>query len=87
MRKYALSFLAAFALALCGWSVGRAQTEDADFMVMIDAPVGHLNITCVRGCDWDRTAYGGTTYFLCGGTEVRCQGPVNAQGINVTRLR
>jgi hypothetical protein len=41
--------LAAGLLSL-GWAAGRAQPAQPDFEIVVDAPAGATNITCVRGC-------------------------------------
>jgi hypothetical protein len=48
-------FRVAIAVALigAGWSVGRAQTNVADFEVTIDAPGWETTIECHKG--WDFT--------------------------------
>jgi hypothetical protein len=87
MTKHVLRFLIATTIAVGGWSLGRIQAGVSDFEVMIDAPVGHVNITCIRGCDWGAKAYGGKTYFLCGGSADGCDMEVNGTGIAVGRVR
>jgi hypothetical protein len=46
------AFIAAVALALVGlgWVAGRAQVSSPDFEIVVDAPDGHTNVECVRGC-------------------------------------
>lgn len=34
-----------------GWAIGRAQTRQPDFELLIDAPAGDTSIQCVRGCE------------------------------------
>lgn len=33
-----------------GWTVGRAQGNQADFRMMLDMPMGTGTVTCERGC-------------------------------------
>ena len=33
-----------------GWAAGKAQTAQPDFELVVDAPVGDVNVTCVKGC-------------------------------------
>jgi len=45
-------FIAVIALVVfgTGWAAGRAQVPSPDFELTIDAPAGHTNVDCVRGC-------------------------------------
>ena len=40
----------AVALIGLGWGVGRAQTSETDFELVVDAPAGQVNVTCTKGC-------------------------------------
>jgi hypothetical protein len=33
-----------------GWAVGKAQTAEQAFELVVDAPVAAMTITCVKGC-------------------------------------
>ena len=82
MRATAARIVIATAIAVTGWSIGRAQTTVADFEVQIDAPgPGQVNLTCVRGCNW--LAGRNATYFSCGGNVTRCSGVIDGLGIVV----
>lgn len=37
-------------LLACGWTIGRAQTPQPDFELVVDAPVGATTVVCKRGC-------------------------------------
>ena len=37
-------------LLVIGWLVGRAQTSEPDFELVVNAPEGFTSIHCVRGC-------------------------------------
>jgi hypothetical protein len=39
------------AAVLTGWIVGRAQTTNPDFELVVNAPGGETSIECIRGCD------------------------------------
>jgi hypothetical protein len=40
----------AFGLVVGGWSVGRAQSTQPAFELIVDAPVGETTVECLRGC-------------------------------------
>ena len=48
-RKACIAAMAVALIAL-GWIAGRAQVSTPDFEIVIDAPEGHTNVECVRGC-------------------------------------
>jgi hypothetical protein len=50
MKGIAVRVAVAVALIGFGWSVGRAQSGQPDFELMIDAPGGATTVQCVRGC-------------------------------------
>jgi hypothetical protein len=50
MARRLLQIVVALALFGAGWVVARAQTPAPDFELVVDAPGGRTNITCVRGC-------------------------------------
>ena len=74
------AFIAAVALALVGlgWVAGRAQVSSPDFEIVIDAPEGHTNVDCLRGCKlmWIERGTPGSRDehfdFSCGGAP-RCR--------------
>lgn len=51
MKRVAVRIAVAVALLGCGWSVGRAQSRQPDFELMVDAPGGATTVQCVRGCN------------------------------------
>lgn len=34
-----------------GWAVGKAQTSQPDFELIVNAPVGETRVVCRRGCE------------------------------------
>jgi hypothetical protein len=50
MSRKALRVLVALGLVGVGWSAGRAQTARPDFEIIVKAPAGSAEVTCVRGC-------------------------------------
>jgi hypothetical protein len=72
----------ALGLVIAGWSLGRAQGGQPDFVLVVDAPAGTTNIQCRRGCAlaWvergdPATAGRQQTFtFSCGGAsaDARC---------------
>ena len=50
MRRAVLRAVFAAALIGGGWSLGRAQTQEPDFELVVDAPAGETTVTCKRGC-------------------------------------
>ena len=57
MNRIAARFAIALMLIGSGWAIGRAQAPAPDFQLIIDAPVGQMNIECMRGCElawWGR---------------------------------
>jgi hypothetical protein len=34
-----------------GWAVGKAQTSQPDFELVVTAPAGETNVECRRGCE------------------------------------
>jgi hypothetical protein len=78
MRRKAMSAVAALALVALGWMAGMAQTGP-NFEFIVDAPVGHTSIECVKGCKllWVERGIVGTPQrifqFSCGGpNQDRC---------------
>jgi hypothetical protein len=68
-------------LVIAGWSLGRAQSAQPDFEIVVNAPVGETTITCKRGCNlaWvergipDNVVKKDEFRFRCGGGGVeRC---------------
>lgn len=51
MRTIPIVGVAALALIGIGWSLGKAQTVQPDFELVISAPGGQTSIQCVRGCE------------------------------------
>lgn len=53
----------ALALVLAGWTLGRGQSAQPDFVLVVDAPAGTTNIECQQ-----------TFTFSCGGRapDARC---------------
>jgi hypothetical protein len=49
-KRAAVQVALAVALTLLGWAVGRAQTAEPDFVLVVDAPGGETTIQCVKGC-------------------------------------
>lgn len=41
----------ALALVLAGWTLGRGQSVQPDFVLVVDSPTGTTNVQCVRGCE------------------------------------
>ena len=43
-----------------GWVAGRAQSPRADFEIVVSAPFGRAEVTCLRGCaiTWAEPAKG-----------------------------
>jgi hypothetical protein len=81
MRKAILRAVIAAGLVTCGWSLGRAQTPQPDFELVVDAPAGETTLTCKRGCSllWVERGVPATAArrqqfsFRCGGPGVdRC---------------
>ena len=40
-----------FVAMVIGWVVGRAQSANPDFELVVTAPGGETSVECVRGCD------------------------------------
>ena len=38
-------------LVVSGWTLGRAQNAQPDFILVVDGPVGTTNVQCKRGCE------------------------------------
>jgi hypothetical protein len=51
MQKTAIRILMALALVGLGWAVGRAQTTQPDFEIVVDASGTDYNVTCAKGCE------------------------------------
>jgi hypothetical protein len=41
----------AVVLVLAGWTLGRGQSAQPDFILLVDSPIGATNVQCVRGCE------------------------------------
>jgi hypothetical protein len=52
MKTTAVRLAIVAGLALAGWSVGRAQTQVAEFELTVTAPGGQTVIECRKGCDF-----------------------------------
>ena len=50
MVRLVVRIAVALALVAAGWSIGRAQTPQPDFELVVDAPVGATTVVCKRGC-------------------------------------
>jgi hypothetical protein len=81
MRRVLLRLGIALGLVAGGWSIGRAQTRQPDFVIVVDAPAGTTDIECRRGCElgWvergDPASAGRVQTFTysCGGrADARC---------------
>ena len=64
MSRWFVRLLLVVGLIGIGWTVGRAQSATptpllADFELMVSAPAGGAEITCVRGCSitWAPTVF------------------------------
>lgn len=51
MARSASHLAFAAALLFLGWAVGRAQSTQPTFELIVDAPSGETTVTCVRGCE------------------------------------
>lgn len=54
MKRTLIRIVLATAFVGAGWSLGRAQTQVAEFEIAVDSPRGDVKLTCSRGCDWSR---------------------------------
>jgi hypothetical protein len=80
MKRIAVRVAVAGALLGFGWSVGRGQSRQPDFELMIDAPGGETRVQCVRGCNLQfhmdasnsRSVPTSTFSFNCSGGASRC---------------
>lgn len=89
MGRTAFRIALAMALVGTGWSIGKAQSNVADFEMKIDAPVGRTNIICTRGCDF-KIDVGSTAglptpntnfTFACSNSSTgRCSATINGSG-------
>jgi hypothetical protein len=53
MTRMALGFTLAAVLLMAGWTAGRAQTTEPDFVLVVETKVGvsaETTIRCVEGC-------------------------------------
>lgn len=50
MKRMTVRLALAAGLLSLGWAAGKAQPAQPDFEIVVDAPGGATNITCVRGC-------------------------------------
>ena len=50
MSRMPLRIIVALGLVAFGWSAGKAQTARSDFEIIVKAPAGSAEVTCVRGC-------------------------------------
>jgi len=44
-----------FLAMVIGWVVGRAQSANPDFELVVTAPGGETSVECVRGCDLNQS--------------------------------
>jgi len=51
MNRIPARVAVALALLGFGWSMGRAQSSQPDFELMVEAPGGATTVQCVKGCD------------------------------------
>ena len=81
IRRTIVRVALAVALIGLGWSIGRAQSADPDFELVVDAPTGEVTVTCAKGCAlaWvergvnpNATPQQTFTYGCSGGTNARC---------------
>lgn len=50
MRRVVLRSLMALVLVALGWAVGKAQTAQPDFELIVSSPMGETTVECRRGC-------------------------------------
>ena len=51
MRRTLVRIVIALGLLAAGWSAGRAQSAQPDFVLLVDSPDGKTTVECVRGCE------------------------------------
>jgi len=51
MERTGLRAAAAVGLIALGWTIGKAQSRQPDFELMVNAPGGDTRIECVRDCE------------------------------------
>jgi hypothetical protein len=51
MRHIAFRVTISALLLGLGWAVGKAQTTQPDFEVVVTAPAGETTVECRRGCE------------------------------------
>lgn len=81
MKRTLIRIVLATAFVGAGWSLGRAQTQVAEFEIAVDSPRGDVKLTCSRGCDWSREVSQGfvsAITFQC--QTDRCIGMLNGHG-------
>jgi hypothetical protein len=78
MRRTLVGIVVAVGLLVAGWSAGRAQSAQPDFVLVVDSPDGKTNIECVRGCELvharsaDIARHLPTFTYTCRGSAGRC---------------
>src|SRR5262249_856041 len=80
MQRTIVRVVIALGLVAAGWSIGRAQSGQPDFVLVVDRPAGSTSIECRRGCtlawverDPAPAGRAQTFSFSCGGPSVqRC---------------
>jgi hypothetical protein len=50
MRRVVVQFAVGVMLLGLGWKIGRAQSTQPDFELIVRAPVGETTVECSRGC-------------------------------------
>jgi hypothetical protein len=51
MTRAIVRLMVALGLVAAGWSIGRAQNAQPDFILVVDGPVGTTNVQCKSGCE------------------------------------
>ena len=80
MRRTFVRVVLAVTFIGAGWTLGRAQTQVADFEIAIDSPRGEMKVSCSRGCDWTNAQGGSVTSVTFQCTTERCVGLLNGHG-------
>ena len=71
-RNVTWGFIVAVLVGL-GWVAGRAQSASPDFEIIVSAPSGATEITCVRGCSitWAPPPTNGAVEMLVPGAKLQ----------------
>jgi hypothetical protein len=74
MKRLILGSLLTGALVFSAWQLGQAQSQLAEFQIVVEPSASGLKATCARGCAWK------TLTFTCD-PNAACKAGIDERGV------